>query len=189
MFTYNFPDHLYLPDSEAIISVKEAAATVAYDKVVAQIEKEAERRRNSEHRSVQESEGFYSDSIYGDPCREISRAIRRSDSDRNRTDPARSIGAPSSARLNKFALRLKHCIPLTFPLMCRNWPRYYSNDAISQCPLCPNMNGWRKSFSLNEPSEFHIEPRYLCMNRVRNKRLPHVFNGCGLKQHLSRDPN
>ena len=45
IFTYNLPDHLYLPDSEAIISVKEAAATVAYDKVVAQIEKEAERRR------------------------------------------------------------------------------------------------------------------------------------------------
>ena len=44
IFTYNFPDHLYLPDSEAIISVKEAAATVAYDKVVAQLEKEAERR-------------------------------------------------------------------------------------------------------------------------------------------------
>ena len=152
--------------------MKEAAATVAYNKVVAQIEKEAERRRKSEHRNVQESEDDDSDSSYGDPCRDISRAIRRSDSVHKRTDAAKSIGAPSYGMLNKFALRLKHCLPLTFHLMCRNWPRFYSNDTISQCPLCPNMNGWRKSFSLNEPSEFHIEPRYLCRNRGRNRRLP-----------------
>ena len=87
----------------------------------------------------------------------------------------------SNPLFDSFAKALPMCYPYTFHLMCREWNMFFKKKPISYCPLCPTMNGWRKTHNLVIPED------YLCYcsddrGAVKNQKkkvlkvLPTTFN-------------
>ena len=134
---YWLPDHLYVRDSEDVITCKESAADKAYETVLAALDKAAKEYENEEK---DDDASFHSDddSYYNISCGKQSK------------EEIYLAQFPPKHHLRKFANALPVCYPLTYHLMCRNWSKFCNEEAIMECPLCPNMEGWRIKRQLEE---------------------------------------
>ena len=160
---YYLPDHVYVRDTDQIIECKEQAAEKAYNMVFSEIKREAE-QRNSEILDDDDESFCSQESLNMSGAKTAGEKYMEC--------------CPSASSLRAFSRALPFCYPLTFHLMCNGWSTNCQYEAILECPLCPNMDGWRKKYKIVDI----IGYKDLCSHH--QKKNAGKQNPNGLRCHL-----